>query len=79
MAPRRSNEDRAPHRVETDTFDRPMTAYRIDAQSWSARLALVRAIDDSTALQLAYEHRSARRGPLRFPAHLLSVAMIHQF
>lgn len=72
-------EDRAPHRIETNTFDRLMTAYRIDAQSWSGRLALVRALDDSTAIQVAYEYRESWRGPLRFPDHLLSVAMIHQF
>lgn len=72
-------EDRAPHRTETNTFDRLMTAYRIDAQTWSGRLALVRALDDSTAIVVAYEHRESWRGPLRFPDHLLSVAMIHQF
>ena len=76
---RQDLEDRAPHRIETNTFDRPLTAYRIDAQTWSGRLALVRALDDSTAIQAAYEHRASRRGPFRFPDHLLSVAMIHQF
>src|SRR5688572_13118540 len=40
-------EDRAPHRVETHTFDRLMTAYRLDAQTWSGRISLVRAVDDS--------------------------------
>jgi hypothetical protein len=72
-------EDRAPNRVETDTFDRTMTAYRIDAQTWSGRVSLVRALDDSSAILIGYEHRNARRGPLRFPDHLLSVAIIHQF
>ena len=72
-------EDRAPHRIETNTFDRPMTAYRIDAITWSGRVSLVRALDDRTALQLAFEYRRSERGPLSFPDHLLSVAMIHQF
>jgi hypothetical protein len=72
-------EARAPHRIETDTFDRTMTAYRIDALTWSGRVSLVRALDDSTAIQLAYEYRRSTRGPLSFPDHLLSVAMIHQF
>ena len=72
-------EDRAPHRIETDTFDRPMTAYRIDALTWSGRLSLVRALDDTSAIQLAYEYRRSTRGPLSFPDHLLSVAMIYQF
>jgi hypothetical protein len=56
-----------------------MTAYRIDAQTWSGRLSLVRALDDTTAILVAYERRESRRGPLRFPDHLLSVAMVHQF
>ena len=77
--PRPDLEDRAPHRIETDTFERPMTAYRIDAQTWSGRLSLVRALDDSTAILVAYEHRASKRGPFRFPDHLLSVAMVHQF
>ena len=72
-------EDRAPHRLETNTFDRLMTAYRIDAQTWSGGLSLVRALDDSTAILLAYEYRHSTRGPLRFPDHLLSIALIHQF
>lgn len=72
-------EDRAPHRIETNTFDRPMTAYRIDALTWSGRLSLVRALDDSSAIQLAYEYRRSTRGPLSFPDHLLSVSIIHQF
>jgi len=72
-------EDRAPHRIETNTFERPMTAYRMDAQTWSGRLALVRALDDSTAILVAYERRESKRGPLRFPDDLLSVGFVHQF
>jgi hypothetical protein len=56
-----------------------MTAYRLDAQTWSGRLSIVRAFDDTTAILVGYEHRESRRGPLRFPDHLLSVAIIHQF
>ena len=72
-------EDRAPHRMQVDTFDRLMTAYRIDATTWSGRAALVRALDDSSAIILSYEYRNTVRGPLRFPDHLLSVAFVHQF
>jgi hypothetical protein len=71
--------DRAPNRMELDTFDRPMTAYRIDATTWSGRAALVRALDDSSAIIVSYEYRNTIRGPLRFPNHLLSVALVHQF
>jgi hypothetical protein len=72
-------EARATSRLETNTFDRLMTAYRIDAHSWSARASLVRALDDSSAVRVAYEYRATKRGPLSFPDHLLSVAIIHQF
>ena len=72
-------EDRAPNRIETNTFDRLMTAYRMDAQTWSGRLALVRALDDNTAILVAYERRESKRGPLRFPDDLLSVGLVHQF
>jgi hypothetical protein len=72
-------EDRAPNRIELNTFDRLMTAYRIDAATWSGRAALVRALDDSSAVVISYEYRSTTRGPLRFPDHLLSVALVHQF
>lgn len=72
-------EDRAPNRIELNTFDRLMTAYRIDAATWSGRAALVRALDDSSAIVISYEYRNTTRGPLRFPDHLLSVALVHQF
>lgn len=72
-------EDRAPNRMELDTFDRLMTAYRIDATTWSGRAALVRALDESSAIVVSYEYRNTIRGPLRFPNHLLSVALVHQF
>jgi hypothetical protein len=72
-------EDRSPHHVETNTFDRLMTAYRLDAQTWSGQVSLVRAMDDSTAILAAYEYRHSKRGPFKFPDHALSVAMVHQF
>lgn len=72
-------ESRAPNRTELNTFDRLMTAYRLDAQTWSGRLALVRALDSSSAVSVAYEHRDTKRGPLRFPDHQLSVALVYQF
>lgn len=77
--PRPDLESRAPNRTELNTFDRLMTAYRLDAQTWSGRLALVRALDASSAVSVAYEHRDTRRGPLHFPDHQLSIALVHQF
>ena len=69
----------APQRIETGTFDRPMTAYRIDAKTWSARAAFVRALDDSSAVILSYEWRRTRRESFTFRNHVLSVALVHQF
>jgi hypothetical protein len=69
----------ATSRVALDTFGRPMTAYRVDARMWSGRIALVRALDETSALVVAYERRHARREALRFGEHLLSVALVHQF
>jgi hypothetical protein len=69
----------APQRVETGNFARTMTAYRIDAQTWSARAAFVRALDDSSAVVLGYEWRRTKRESFTFRNHILSVALIHQF
>jgi hypothetical protein len=69
----------APHRLEVTTFGRAMMAYRVDAKTWSARLALVRALDESSAIVFAYERRETERGSLRFGDHLLSVGLVHQF
>jgi hypothetical protein len=61
------------------TFDRAMTAYRVDAKTWSGRIALVRALDDHSAIVLAYERRESERKSLRFENDLLSVGFVHQF
>ena len=60
-------------------FDRAMTAYRVDAKTWSGRVALVRALDDTSAIVLAYERRESERKTLRFSNDLLSVGFVHQF
>lgn len=69
----------APNRLAVTTFNRPMTAYRVDARTWSARLALVHALDQNSAIIGAYEWRKSDRTPLSFTDHLLSVALVHQF
>jgi hypothetical protein len=69
----------APHRLETNTFDRPMTAYRIDAKTWSGRVAFVHALDDSSALVLAYEIRQTDRSSFRITDHLMSIGLVHQY
>jgi hypothetical protein len=69
----------APHRLEVTTFGRPMTAYRVDARTWSARVAYLRALDDNSAIVLAYEWRDTQRKPLSFVNNIVSVSFVHQF
>lgn len=78
-APRPDLASIAPDRLAVETFDRPMTAYSIDAHTWTGRAALVRAVDENSAVILAYEYRDTSRSPLRYVNHLLSVAFVHQF
>ena len=69
----------APNQVDVDTFGRPMRAYRIDARTWSTRIGLARALDQSSAVIAAYEWRSSSRGSLTFTNNILSVSLVHQF
>jgi hypothetical protein len=69
----------ATNRIETDAFDRAMTAYRVDAKTWSGRVAFLRALDDSSALVAAYEWNRIRREPLQVTDHVLSIGFVHQF
>jgi hypothetical protein len=69
----------APHRLDVDTFGRPMTAYRVDARTWGAKVAFARALDPDTALIVAYEWRDTKRQTLSFTNNLLSIALVHQF
>lgn len=69
----------ARHRTTLGSFGRPMTAYRIDARTWSGRVALLRALSQRSAVVVAYEGRETRRAPLRFVDHICSVALAHQF
>jgi hypothetical protein len=69
----------APQRVDVETFGRPMVAYRIDARSWSARVAFIRALDQDSAVIAAYEWRETERSTLSFVNNVVSVALVHQF
>lgn len=69
----------APDREDVDTFGRPMTAYRVDARTWSARIGFLRVLDESTALSVSLEWRQSERKPLRFVNHLASIGIVHQF
>jgi len=69
----------APNRVAVRSFGRSMTAYRVDARMWSGRIAFVRALDESSAIVVAYERREVERKSLQYGEHLLSIALVHQF
>ena len=69
----------APHRGTLGTFGHPMTAYRIDAKTWSMRVAISHATSQSSAIVAAYEWRDTRRAPLSFTNNILSLAFVHQY
>ena len=69
----------APHRLDVETFGRPMVAYSVDAPTVGARLGLIRAIDEHSAITASYEYRTTERSPLRYVNHLVSLGIVHQF
>ncbi len=62
-----------------NTFDRPMTAWRFAAGTWSARVALLHSLTERSALTVAYEWRETARHALRFRHDTLSLTLIRQF
>ena len=69
----------ARHRTDNNTFGRPMVAYSIDARTVGGKLAVIRAIDQASAVIAGYEYRETERTPLRYVNHLVSLAVVHQF
>lgn len=69
----------APNRLEVDTFGRPMVAYSVDARTVSAKAAVIRALDENSALILGYQYRETERSPLKYVNHLVSLSLVHQF
>lgn len=69
----------ARNRMLVETFGRPMVAYSIDARTVGAKVAAIRALDESSALVLGYEYRETEHKPLRYVNHLVSLALVHQF
>lgn len=69
----------AKSQLAVTTFDRPMTAYRVDAKTWSGRLALIRALDPSTALILSYDPYVSDSGSLHVTNHVLALSAVYQF
>jgi hypothetical protein len=61
------------------TFGGGRTAYRIDARTWSARLALLRAVTENSAVILAYEWSESHRGSFASTATVLSLSLVHQY
>jgi hypothetical protein len=69
----------APNRLAVETFGRPMVAYSIDARTIAGKAAVIRALDESTAIVVAYEYRNTEKSPLRYVNHLVSLGLVHQF
>ena len=69
----------AKSQLDVTTFERPMTAYRIDANTWSGRVALIHALDHSTALILSYDPYVSDEDSLRLTNHVLAVSAVYQF
>jgi len=69
----------APNRLTVDTFGRPMVAYSIDARTIGANAAVIRALDENSAVMLGYEWRDTEHKPFRYVNHLVSLALVHQF
>jgi hypothetical protein len=69
----------APNRMLTDTFDRSLVAYSIDAKTTGTKLAYIRALDQASALVVGYEYRKTARDSLSYVNQLVSLALVHQF
>lgn len=69
----------APHNTVVGTFGSPMTAYRIDAHTWTGRLSVARALDQQSAVVVGYEFRDTSRGSFSFRNHVFSAAFVFQF
>jgi len=64
---------------ELDTFGRPMTAYSVDARTWGAKVSVVRALDESSAIIASYAWSSTEGKPVQFMNQRLSIAIVTQF
>jgi hypothetical protein len=65
--------------MDVTTFDRAMTAYRVNAQTWSGRVALIRALDDRSAAIVYYEPYVSDSHSLRFSNHVVALSFVYQF
>lgn len=69
----------APNRADVETFGRPMVAYSIGARTVGARASYISALNEQSAVILAYEWRDTERSPFHYVNHLVSLALSHQF
>lgn len=77
--PRADFDAAARARAIVETFGTPLIAYAIDARTLGGRISVIRALDEFTALTLAYEYRSTEEGPIRFQNQRLSLGFVNQF
>jgi hypothetical protein len=69
----------AKHTAALRTFREAMTAYSADARTGAARVALVHATSDETAVILAYEYAQTKGTGLRFENQTIALSFIRQY
>ncbi|HTQ31268.1 MAG TPA: hypothetical protein VMI53_08660 [Opitutaceae bacterium] len=65
--------------IANDTFERPFIVYRLGAHTLDYRIALSPALDERTALSLAFGLRETARPGVRYVNHLVSLGLTRQF
>jgi hypothetical protein len=65
--------------VQVRTFHLPMTAYATKAKTSAARVALIHATTDISAVVLSYEYAQTKRTGLQFENQTVAIAFVQQF
>jgi hypothetical protein len=66
-------------RVAVNTFDRPMVAYSIRADTIGGRVGGAWRIGDTASCSISYEYRETTRSPLRYVNQLVTLTVLRQF
>lgn len=66
-------------RVSVNTFDRPMVAYSIRADTIGGRIGGAWRIGETASFSVSYEYRETTRSPLRYVNQLVTLTVLRQF
>jgi hypothetical protein len=69
----------AHHQATLETFNTPMTAYAAKARTATAKVALIQATSDQTAITVSYEYSRSRGTGLRFESQLIALSFVRQY